>query len=80
MICGGDEISRTQQGNNNAYCQDSPLSWTDWNLDDNKKSLLDFTAKLIALRKAHPNLRRRKYFQDRQISPSKTHRRSGWAG
>ena len=72
MICAGDEISRTQQGNNNAYCQDNPISWIDWNLDDRKKSLLEFTTKLISMRKAHPNLRRRKYFQDRQISPAKT--------
>ncbi len=69
MICGGDEISRTQNGNNNAYCQDDRISWLDWKLDDRKKALLEFTAKLIALRKEHPNLRRRKFFQDRKISP-----------
>ncbi len=69
MICGGDEISRTQNGNNNAYCQDDEISWLDWNLDDRRKALLEFTAKLIALRKEHPNLRRRKFFQDRKISP-----------
>jgi glycogen operon protein len=72
MISAGDEISRTQQGNNNGYCQDSPISWTDWNLDERKLALLDYTTKLIALRKAHPNLRRRKFFQDRSISPSKS--------
>jgi glycogen operon protein len=72
MISAGDEISRTQQGNNNAYCQDSPISWTDWNLDERKLALLEYTTKLIALRKAHPNLRRRKFFQDRNISPSKS--------
>jgi isoamylase len=70
MISAGDEISRTQQGNNNAYCQDSPISWLDWNLDDAKSALLEYTTKLIALRKAHPNLRRRKFFQDRNISPA----------
>ncbi len=69
MICGGDEISRTQQGNNNAYCQDNEISWLDWNLDARKHSLLEFTSKLIELRKEHPNLRRRKFFQDRKISP-----------
>jgi glycogen operon protein len=70
MICAGDEISRTQQGNNNAYCQDSKISWLDWDLDERKRALLEFTTRLIALRKAHPNLRRRKFFQDRHISPA----------
>ncbi|HEY7212003.1 MAG TPA: glycogen debranching protein GlgX [Bryobacteraceae bacterium] len=70
MICGGDEIGRTQNGNNNAYCQDDEISWLDWNLDDRKKALLAFTSRLIALRKEHPNLRRRKFFQDRKISPA----------
>jgi isoamylase len=69
MICGGDELGRTQRGNNNAYCQDNNISWLDWQLDDGRKSLIDFTARLIGLRKQHPNLRRRKFFQDRQISP-----------
>ena len=75
MICGGDEISRTQKGNNNAYCQDNEISWVDWNLDDRKKALLDFTIGLIALRKSHSNLHRRKFFQDRTISPATAHRR-----
>jgi glycogen operon protein len=74
MLCGGDEISRTQGGNNNAYCQDNPISWIDWNLDDRKKSLLEFTQNLIALRKDHPNLHRRKFFQDRKISPETAQR------
>jgi glycogen operon protein len=72
MILGGDEISRTQFGNNNAYCQDSEISWLDWNLDDRKRALLAFTIRLIELRKQHPNLRRRKFFQDRKISPAST--------
>ncbi len=72
MLCGGDEIGRTQQGNNNAYCQDNEISWVDWNLDDREKALLDFASKLIALRKEHPNLHRRKFFQDRKISPGAT--------
>ena len=70
MICGGDEIDRTQGGNNNAYDQDNEISWLDWNLDDGRKALLGFTAALIDLRKKHPNLRRRKFFQDRKISPA----------
>ncbi len=67
MISGGDEISRTQNGNNNAYCQDNEISWYNWEITPEKESLLDFTARLIGLRKAHPNLRRRKFFQDRSI-------------
>ena len=75
MICGGDEIDRFQKGNNNAYCQDNDLSWYDWNLTDGRKALLDFTRRLIALRKEHPNLRRRKFFQDRPIDPMSRHDR-----
>jgi glycogen operon protein len=67
MLCGGDEIGRTQSGNNNAYCQDSEISWYDWSIDERKQSLLDFTRRLIQLRHKHPNLRRRKFFQDRSI-------------
>jgi isoamylase len=59
MLLGGDEFGRTQQGNNNAYCQDSELSWFDWRQVEGEpaQSLIDFTARLIALRKAHPLLR-----------------------
>ncbi len=62
MLLGGDEQSRTQQGNNNAYCQDNEISWFDWSAmtdaDDNAvQQLYRFTARLIALRKAHPSLR-----------------------
>jgi glycogen operon protein len=67
MICGGDEISRSQQGNNNAYCQDNEISWFDWNLDESKRGLLEFTKQLIRLRKEHPVLHRRKFFQGRRI-------------
>ena len=67
MICGGDEIGRTQRGNNNAYCQDNETSWYDWNLDDERKSLLAFTSRLIALRRDHPALRRSKFFKGREI-------------
>ncbi len=70
MICGGDEIDRTQKGNNNAYCQDNALSWFCWEMNDRKESLLRFTTKLIALRKKHPNLRRRKFYQGRAIRGS----------
>ncbi len=73
MICGGDEIGRTQRGNNNAYCQDNEISWYDWNLDERKKVLLEFTQRLIGLRREHPNLRRRKFFQDRSIRGAGVH-------
>lgn len=62
MILGGDEIGRTQQGNNNAYCQDNPVSWYDWNLDQDRNDLLAFTTRAISLRKAHPVFRRRTFF------------------
>ena len=67
MLLAGDEIARTQQGNNNAYCQDNETSWLDWSLDDTKRSLLDFTRHLIALRAAHPVFRRRDFFQGRPL-------------
>ncbi|MFT8358378.1 glycogen debranching protein GlgX [Bifidobacterium aquikefiri] len=66
MICGGDEVGRTQQGNNNAYCQDNDISWTNWNLDDSQKELLEFTTKLIHLRLDHPVLHRRRFFTGRE--------------
>jgi len=67
MISHGDEVGRTQHGNNNAYCHDSELTWIDWNLDAEKRALLQFTAKLVRFRLAQPTLRRRRYFQDRSI-------------
>src|SRR5262249_17837455 len=54
---------RTQDGNNNAYCQDNEISWFDWNLDEHRRQLLEFTRGLIAFRKTHPVLRRRRYFE-----------------
>jgi len=69
MLCGGDELGRTQRGNNNAYAQDNEISWFDWNLDDRKRALMDFTRRLIRLRETHPNLHRRRFFQDRRIDP-----------
>jgi glycogen operon protein len=67
MVTAGDEMGRTQQGNNNAYAQDNELSWIDWNLDEEDQQLLDFAVRLIELRHEHPALRRPKFFQDRQI-------------
>src|SRR5581483_796708 len=70
MLQAGDEIGRTQQGNNNAYCQDNEISWIDWNLDRSRRELLKFTQFLIQLFHRHPVLRRRKFFQGRKIHGS----------
>ena len=67
MLYGGDEVARTKRGNNNTYCQDNELNWFDWNLDDRRRRLREFTCRIIELRLAHPNLHRRKFFQDREI-------------
>jgi glycogen operon protein len=70
MILGGDEISRTQKGNNNAYCQDNEISWVSWNLSPEQKDLLEFVKLAIATRKKEPSLQRRKFFQGRAIRGS----------
>jgi isoamylase len=67
MISHGDEMGRTQRGNNNAYCQDNDISWIDWNLDADKRALLQLTSRLVHFRLSQPALRRRKYFQGRSI-------------
>jgi isoamylase len=67
MIVGGDELGRTQRGNNNAYCQDNEISWVDWRVDDEQRSLLEFTRRLLRIRRAHPALRRANFFQGRPI-------------
>jgi isoamylase len=70
MLLAGDELGRTQQGNNNAYCQDNEISWLDWNLDEPRKALLEFARGLIRLRHRHPVFRRRHFFQGREIRGS----------
>ncbi|HEY4373698.1 MAG TPA: glycogen debranching protein GlgX [Burkholderiales bacterium] len=70
MIVAGDEIGRTQNGNNNAYCQDNPISWLDWKLDEPRQALLKFSQRLIAFRHAHPVFRRRDFFQGRSLRGS----------
>jgi glycogen operon protein len=70
MISGGDEIGRTQQGNNNAYCQDNEISWYQWELTKEQKDFFQFTKKVIQFLKANPVLRRRKFFQGRHIRGS----------
>jgi isoamylase len=67
MICGGDEMGRTQKGNNNAFCQDNETSWYNWKLDQSQQDFLNFTRHLCRLRNGHPVLRRREFFQGRPI-------------
>jgi len=62
MLLAGDELGRTQQGNNNAYCQDNDISWVDWDAAGKNAGLLEFTSALIALRRDHPVFRRRRFF------------------
>lgn len=70
MLCGGDELGRTQQGNNNAYCQDTEISWFDWNLTKLNQQLLEFVKQLIKLKKNNPVFQRRRFFQGRRIQGS----------
>jgi len=72
MIAAGDEFGKTQNGNNNAYCQDNEISWCDWEWDGRKKQILEFTRKLISVRKSHAVFHRRKFFQGRPIHGSGT--------
>jgi glycogen operon protein len=67
MIRGGDELSQTQQGNNNAYCQDNELGWIDWQLTPTQRDFLDFTRQVIHMRRSEPVLHRRRFFQGRRI-------------
>jgi glycogen operon protein len=61
MLSAGDEIGHTQHGNNNAYCQDNETTWLNWNLDDRKQRLLEFTRSLVTLRRTHPTFRRQRF-------------------
>jgi glycogen operon protein len=63
MITAGDELGKTQRGNNNAYCHDDELSWLDWDLDDRRRALLGFTRRLVHLRLSQPVLQRRRFFR-----------------
>ncbi|MGD9299539.1 MAG: glycogen debranching enzyme, partial [Thiohalocapsa sp.] len=72
MILAGDELLRTKRGNNNTYCQNNELSWIDWRLAEENRDMLDFTQAMIAFRKRHPTLRRRRFLTgkpDREGAP-----------
>jgi isoamylase len=73
MLLGGDEFGRTQGGNNNAYCQDNEVSWLDWSWSEGQRSLFEFTRRMLRLRRAHPALRRSKFFQGRAIHSEQPH-------
>jgi glycogen operon protein len=73
MFLGGDEMGRTQFGNNNAYCQDNEISWFDWTLRDENISLLGFTRRLMQFRDKHPVFRRRRWFRGRDIYGTGVH-------
>ncbi len=73
MLVAGDELGRTQRGNNNAYCQDNEISWIDWRLEPEQRALLEFTKRLIRLRLEHPSLRRSKFFQGLDVAGTKLH-------
>jgi glycogen operon protein len=67
MILGGDEIGRTQRGNNNAFCQDNEVSWFNWDLDQRRSALREFVRKMILFYRAHPVFRRARFFQGRKL-------------
>ncbi|MFC8044950.1 glycogen debranching protein GlgX [Nocardia sp. NPDC057353] len=78
MLAHGDEMGRTQHGNNNVYCQDSELSWMDWSLAETNADLLEFTRRVIALRTAHPIFRRRRFLAGRPIRSKDDARDIAW--
>ncbi|MHB1584795.1 MAG: glycogen debranching protein GlgX [Acidimicrobiales bacterium] len=77
MVLGGDELGRTQRGNNNPYCQDNEISWVDWDLDENGEALNAFVRQLIRIVKANPILRRRDFFTGRGVNGS-SHKDVTW--
>ncbi|MCA2245097.1 glycogen debranching protein GlgX [Mycobacterium sp. WUMAC-067] len=78
MIAHGDEVGRTQNGNNNVYCQDSEISWMDWSLVDKNSDLLTFARRVSALRKHHPVFRRRRFFEGEPIRSGDEVRDIAW--
>jgi glycogen operon protein len=78
MLLHGDEMGRTQNGNNNAYCQDNELSWVDWSLLERNGDLVDFTSAVVDLRHSHPVFRRRRFFAGRPIRKGEELRDIAW--
>ncbi|MDO5098860.1 MAG: glycogen debranching protein GlgX [Corynebacterium sp.] len=78
MIAHGDEIARTQNGNNNVYCQDNELAWMDWSLTETNKDLLDFTKRLIRIRANHPVFRRRRFLAGGPLGADAPDRDIAW--
>nr|MCW2728032.1 glgX [Aeromicrobium sp.] len=78
MLLGGDEMGRTQQGNNNAYCQDNEISWVDWSMSKADSSLYEFVSALTAFRKDHPVFRRRRFFEGKPIRKGDELRDIAW--
>ena len=70
MLVAGDSIGRSQQGNNNAYCQDNEMSWVHWDIGDDEKAFFAYVQRLVRLRREHPMFRRRSFFQGRRIHGS----------
>jgi isoamylase len=80
LLSMGDEVSKTQNGNNNAYCQASQLNYVNWILDDDRHQLLEFTRRVFALRDQHPVLRRRAHFRGAPVSDEGDHKDLSWIG
>jgi glycogen operon protein len=72
MLLHGDEVARTQRGNNNTYCQDNELSWQSWDLDERAQRMLAWVQRMVDFRRRHPVLRRRRFFQGRATRGSDT--------
>jgi len=70
MILGGDELSQTQRGNNNTYCQDNPLTWLNWQLDESQQKFLSFVKEAVRIRMTQPVCQRRKFFKGRALRGS----------
>jgi glycogen operon protein len=68
MILAGDELGQTQNGNNNAYCQDNELSWLDWDLTSDEREFLEFVAHMVSFRRKHPVFSRRRFLQGRELA------------
>ena len=73
MLTAGDEIGHSQQGNNNAYCQDNELTWHDWSLDEGQQAVLKFTRRLVKLYHDQPALHRRRFFHGKSLHGTGQH-------